>query len=122
MSTITAEELFQDLKAMPANERTRFFTLLAINAFGDDNLSHEQVFGRLANAEFTAQEAAEYLEISMSTFRRYVHDGKLKPSSALGRNQLFATRDLKAFKRVLKDVKRTPGVAINAATCPIKNA
>lgn len=107
MSTMTADELYQDLKTMPANERTRFFTLLAINAFGDENLNHEQVFGHLASDEFTAQEAAEYLEVSMSTFRRYVHDGKVKPSSELGRNQLFATRDLKAFKRALKDVKRT---------------
>lgn len=105
---MTAEELYQDLKTMPANERTRFFTLLAINAFGDENLSHVQVFGHLASDEFTAQEAAEYLEVSISTFRRYVHDGKIKPSSELGRNQLFATADLKTFKRALKDVKRTP--------------
>ncbi|MEO8169941.1 MAG: helix-turn-helix domain-containing protein [Oxalobacteraceae bacterium] len=104
---MTAEELFQDLKTMPANERARFFTLLAVNAFHDEDLNHEQVFGHLASDEFTAREAAEYLEISISTFRRYVHDGKVKPSSELGRNQLFATPDLKAFKRALKDVKRT---------------
>lgn len=107
MSTMTAEELFHDLKTMPASERTRFFTLLAVNAFGDENLNHEQVFGHLGNDAFTAQEAAEYLEISISTLRRYVHDGKLKPSSALGRNQLFATADLKALKRALKYVNPT---------------
>ncbi|SFI25535.1 DNA binding domain-containing protein, excisionase family [Collimonas sp. OK307] len=107
MSAITAEELFQELKTMPASERNRFFTLLAINAFRDDNLTHEQVFGDLANDEFTAQEAAEYLEVSMSTFRRYVQTGKLKASSELGRNQMFATHDLKAFKRALKNVKGT---------------
>jgi excisionase family DNA binding protein len=107
LNTITAEELFRDLKAMPTTERSRFFTMLAVNVFGDENLSHEQVFGDLANDEFTAQEAAEYLEISMSTFRRYVQAGKLTASSALGRNQMFSTRDLKAFKRSLKDVKGT---------------
>ena len=107
MNTITAEELFQDLRAMPATERSRFFDLLAINAFRDDNFTHEQVFGDLASDEFTAQEAAEYLEVSMSTFRRYVQTGKLKASSELGRNQMFATRDLKAFKRALKNVKGT---------------
>ncbi|NMM26528.1 MAG: helix-turn-helix domain-containing protein [Glaciimonas sp.] len=109
MSTMTAEELFQDLKTMPVNERVRFFTLLAIDGFRDQNLNHEQVFGHLVSDEFTAQEAAEYLEISMSTFRRYVHDGKVNPSSALGRNQLFSTRDLKTFKRALKDVTRRSG-------------
>ncbi|WP_230414380.1 helix-turn-helix domain-containing protein [Collimonas silvisoli] len=105
MSTMTADELFEKLKAMPATERNRFFTMLAINAFRDENLTHEQVFGDLANDEFTAQEAAEYLEVSMSTFRRYVLSGKLKVNSEVGRNQMFATRDLKAFKRALKDVK-----------------
>lgn len=107
MNTMTAEELFHDLKTMPTNERVRFFSLLAINAFGDENANHEQVFGHLANDEFTAHDAAEYLEVSMSTFRRYVHDGKIQPSNELGRNQLFATRDLKTFKRALKNMKRT---------------
>jgi hypothetical protein len=31
----------------------------------------------LAEDDFTAAEAAEYLEVSMATFRRFVHDGKL---------------------------------------------
>jgi len=107
MNTMTADELFHDLEIMPANERARFFLLLAINAFGDESMSHEQLFGHLANGEFTAHEAAEYLEVSMSTFRRYVHDGKVKPNGELGRNQLFSTRHLKIFKRALKDVKQT---------------
>lgn len=105
MNTMTAEELLQDLKTMPSAERSRFFSMLGNYFFRDDNANHEQVFGHLAGDQFTAQEAAEYLEVSMSTFRRYVHDRKLKPSSELGRNQMFATRDLKAFKRALKDVK-----------------
>jgi excisionase family DNA binding protein len=105
MNTMTAEELFHDLRVMPTNERSRFFMLLASNAFQDESMSHEQVFGHLANDVFTAQEAAEYLEVSMSTFRRHVHGGKLKPSSELGRNQMFSTRDLKKFKRSVKEVK-----------------
>ncbi|PUA18942.1 helix-turn-helix domain-containing protein [Glaciimonas sp. PCH181] len=107
MRTMTAEQLFDDLKTMPVNERSRFFTLLTSNAFGDENATHEQVFGHLATAELTAQEAAEYLEVSMSTFRRYVSDGKIKASSELGRNQLYAASELKMFKRALKEVKRS---------------
>ena len=97
--TMTAEDLFQDLKLMPATERQKFFVILSTNAFRDEDMSHEQLFGHLAGDEFTAQEAVEYLEVSMSTFRRYINAGKLNPSSNVGRNQMFAVKDLKKIKR-----------------------
>lgn len=102
---MTAEDLFQDLKRMPTTEREKFFVILSTNAFRGEDLSHEQVFGHLAGDEFTAQEAAEYLEVSMSTFRRYVTGGKLKPSSIVGRNQMFAVPELKKFKSALRTTK-----------------
>lgn len=98
---MTAEELFQDLKHMPATERQKFFVILTTNAFRDEDMNHDQLFGHLAADEFTAQEAVEYLEVSMSTFRRYVNSGKLSPSSNVGRNQMFAVKDLKQFKRII---------------------
>ena len=98
-NTMTAEDLFQDLKLMPATERQKFFVILSTNAFRDENMSHEELFGNLAGDAFTAQEAVEYLEVSMSTFRRYVNAGKLYPSSNIGRNQMYAVKDLKKFKR-----------------------
>ena len=98
-NTMTAEDLFQDLKLMPATERQKFFVILSTNAFRDENMSHEELFGNLAGDAFTAQEAVEYLEVSMSTFRRYVNAGKLNPSSNIGRNQMYAVKDLKKFKR-----------------------
>jgi len=101
---VTAEELFTTVRSMPATERARFFALLGSNAFQED-YSHEQVFGDLADDEFTASEAAEYLEVSLATFRRYVQRGKITPSHVVGRNQFFATNDLKSFKRSLLDVK-----------------
>ena len=104
---MTAEELFQDLKAMPTTERSKFFMLLANTIFQEENYTHEQVFGHLATDEFTVQEAADYLEMSVANFRRYVQSGKLKPVNTVGRNQLFATRDLKAFKRAR--AARDPG-------------
>ena len=100
--TLTAEDLYQDLKKMPATERQKFFVILSSNAFRGDDMSHEELFGHLANDSFTAQEAAEYLEVSMSTFRRLVSDGKLAPASVVGRNQMFAVPDLKAFKKARK--------------------
>lgn len=102
---MTAENLFQDLKQMPAAERQKFFVILSENAFPAEDLSHEQVFGHLSVDEFTAQEAAEYLEVSMSTFRRFVASSKLNPSSTVGRNQLFTVPELKAFKQALKTAR-----------------
>jgi len=102
----SAEELLAEMKAMPAAERSRFFALLGARIFQDDNYSHEQVFGHLADDTFTAKEASEYLEVSIATFRRYVQSGKFKPTHCVGRSQMFATRDLKTFKKLLRDIKR----------------
>ena len=95
----TAEDLFRDLQRMPAREREKFFVLLSNIAFRGEDLDHEELSGHLSGDEFTAEEACEYLEVSMSTFRRYVTGGKLQPSSTVGRSQLFAVPDLKDFKK-----------------------
>jgi len=99
--SMTAEELINELKTMPFVERGRFFSILGEQFFQSDNFSHQQVFGHLADDDFSSKEAAEYLEISIATFRRYVQNGKLKPSNVYGRSQMFAVRDLKKFKRSL---------------------
>lgn len=99
---MTAEDLFQNLKQMPMTERQRFFGILSMNAFRDEDMSHEQLFGHLADDEFTATEAAQYLEVSMSTFRRLVATSRLQRSSTVGRNQMFRVADLKAFKKAVK--------------------
>jgi len=101
----TAEELFQDLKLMPAIEREKFFVILSANAFRGDDLGHAELFGHLSEDQFTAEEAREYLEVSMPTFRRFVAAGKLQPSSRVGRSQLFAVHHLKSFKKALKTAK-----------------
>lgn len=100
--TMTAETLFQSLRRMPEMERERFFGLLCASAFRGEDLSHEELFWHLAGDEFTAKEAAEYLGVSMSTFRRFVASGRFHPSSTVGRNQMFAVPELKAFKKALK--------------------
>jgi excisionase family DNA binding protein len=105
MSQVTAEVVYKNFTQLGTNERAKFFALLAEASVQSQNFSHEQVFGHLAGDEFTAAEAAEYLSVSMSTFRRYVSQGKIRASSQVGRSQLFATKDLKAFKRSLQDVK-----------------
>jgi len=96
---MTAEDLFAHVQKMPSKERIKFFSLIAINAFQDANYTHEQVFGHLRNASFSAEEAAEFLEVSLPTLRRYVQSGKLKPTSVIGRSQLFSSDDLKLLKQ-----------------------
>ena len=101
---MTAEDLFAHVQKMPSKERIKFFSLIAINAFKETEYTHEQVFGHLRNATFSAEEAAEFLEISLPTLRRYVQTGKLKPASLIGRSQLFSSSDLKLLKqKISKD-------------------
>lgn len=102
----TAEDLFAALKRMAPNERVRFFTFLGENAFVKENFSREEVFGDVVGANFAVSEAAEYLEVSVLTFRRYVQAQKIIPDHVVGRNQFFAAKDLKAFKRALTAFKR----------------
>lgn len=105
MTQMTATEVFQSFRKLPTSERLRFLELLAEGVAQGENFTHEEVFGDLVEAEFSSQEAADYLDVSMSTFRRYVRDGKIVASSEVGRNQLYAAKALKAFKRSLKEVK-----------------
>jgi excisionase family DNA binding protein len=98
---MTAEDMFDQVKKMPTKERVKFFSLIAINAFQESNFTHEQVFGHLRNDTFSAEEAAEYLEVSIPTFRRYVQSGKIQPKEIIGRSQLFATIDLRKLKQKL---------------------
>ena len=96
---MTAEMILMELESMPVLERDRFFSMLGRCFFKNENFTHAQVFGELAYTEFSSQEAAEYLEVSIATLRRYVQKGKFKPSRIVGRNQMFATQILKNFKR-----------------------
>lgn len=105
MSQITAEAVYKNFTKLPTNERAKFFSLLAEPSSLGGNFSHDQVFGHLAGDEFTAAEAAQYLDVSISTFRRHVSHGRISASSEVGRSQLFATKNLKAFKRSLMEVK-----------------
>jgi excisionase family DNA binding protein len=60
--------------------------------------THEVIFGHLKNTRFSAEQAAEYLEVSLPTLRRYVQSSRLKPSYVVGRSQLFSTADLRRLK------------------------
>jgi excisionase family DNA binding protein len=65
------------------------------------SISYKQVFGHLKNSLFSADEAAQYLEVSMPTLRRYLQAGKLRPAQNIGRSQLFSSADLRRLKQKL---------------------
>jgi len=102
---MTPEELFRHLGAMSMKDRSRFFSLVGRMAFQDASYSHEEVFGHLADAELTATEAADYLEVSMATFRRFVRDRKIAAASEIARSQLFSAAALREFKLQRQAVK-----------------
>ncbi|MDD5272407.1 MAG: helix-turn-helix domain-containing protein [Methylovulum sp.] len=103
MIQVTAEKIFAELQMIPLQEQEKFFALVARKAFSDDeNLSHDDLFGDLKNAEFTAKEAMSYLEVSSATFRRYVRDGKITPSTEIGTSHLFRLTDLRKLKAAIR--------------------
>lgn len=106
MNTLNAEKLFSSLQQLNNEERQHFFNLLSERAFGTpDNMTHQALFGDLKDAEFTAQEAAQYLDISIATFRRYLKDQKIVASSTVGNVHLYSLGELKKF-RMAKDLLR----------------
>jgi hypothetical protein len=69
--------------------------------FNMNNISHQQVFGDLENALFTATEAAEYLQVSIATFRRYLKSQKITADSVIGPTHLYSLSHLREFKKAL---------------------
>lgn len=98
-AALSAQDLLFEMQRMAQSERAKFFKLLTNKAFQTDNATYKQVFGSLEHEAFASDEAAQYLEISMPTLRRYVQSGKLKPSHVVGRSQMFSTQALRALKR-----------------------
>jgi hypothetical protein len=101
----TARELFSTLQQLPADERQQFFMLLANSLGNQEDFSHEQVFGDLENALFTATEAAEYLEVSIATFRRYLKTQKITAESGVGSTHLYSLNSLRDFKKALRAIR-----------------
>ena len=104
MSRPTAEVVFDQVKSMPVSERNKLFSLIASRAFEEerDRYTHEEVFGELKGAAFTSNEAALYLGISMSTFRRLVKTKVIQAIDTVGRSQIFALDDLRSYKKTKK--------------------
>lgn len=61
-------------------------------------LAYEELFGDLEDALFTTSESIEYLEVSASTFRRYIKDGKLIASNKIGGSCFYSLDNLRELK------------------------
>lgn len=95
---ITAQKVYREILAMPVKERERLFAVIARHGFEKDSYTHDEVFSDIRQSPFTVREAAEYLEVSEITVRRWVKDEILK-SKRLGKNIVFDVDELKAFKK-----------------------
>ena len=96
---VIAGDLLSTMQQMSEQERMKFFSLVGKNLFASNEFTHEEVFGHLSLEHFSSDDAAEYLEISLPTLRRYVSAKKIKPTKTIGRNQLFSVSDLRQLKQ-----------------------
>jgi excisionase family DNA binding protein len=96
---ITAEKVFDELVGMPVKEREKLFSMIGRFGFEKDAYTHDEVFGDLNDYPFTIKEAAQYLEVSEITVRRWMKDSTIVPSGKLGRNWVFDADYLSEFKK-----------------------
>jgi len=95
---ITAEKVYKEILEMPVKEREKLFTVIARKGFEKDVFSHDEVFDDIRRSPFTVKEAAEYLEVSEITLRRWIKAGKIT-SDRIGRSIFFEADELKAIKK-----------------------
>jgi excisionase family DNA binding protein len=77
----------------------KLFSLVGKHLSGSNAFTHEELFGHLNEEHFSVKDAAEYLEISLPTLRRYVSAKKIKPMKVIGRSPLFSAKDLRQLKQ-----------------------
>jgi len=82
---------------MPVKEREKLFAVIARQGFEKDRYTRQEVFDDIRRAPFTIKEAADYLEVSEITIRRWIKAGKI-PFQRMGRNLLLDVDTLKSFK------------------------
>jgi len=82
---------------MPVKEREKLFAVIARQGFEKDRYTRQEVFDDIRRAPFTIKEAADYLEVSEITIRRWIKAGKI-PFQRMGRNLLLDVDMLKSFK------------------------
>ena len=95
---ITAEKVYKDILEMPVKEREKLFTVIARKGFEKDLYRYNEVFDDIRRLPFTVKEAAEYLEVSEITLRRWVSAGKIA-YERIGRNIFFEVDELKTIKK-----------------------
>lgn len=92
--SMQAQSLFTKYQSLNQEERVAFRAMMH-----EENLTHDEVFGHLRGKEFSSKEAAEYLNISIATFRRKVAAGAIRASSVFGKNHLYLLDELRDLKR-----------------------
>lgn len=94
---MNVQTLFDEYKRLDEYSKKTLRSLI-----GNENQTHEEVFGHLNGAEFHVHEAMDYLNVSEATFRRIIKSGALKASTSIGRSNLYLLDDLKSVKKARK--------------------
>ena len=102
MHTVTAEKVYKEILEMPVREREKLFTVIARQGFEKELYIHDEIFDDIRREPFTIKEAAEYLEVTEITVRRWVKAEILK-SKKIGKNIVFDADELKVVKRQVKN-------------------
>ena len=101
----TAEQIFNELQKIPFAEQEKFFGLLAKKVFHDDDINYDDLSGNFEESLLTAKDAADFLDISLPTLRRYIRDKKIRSAKKIGTSHLFDIDDLRDFKLAIMKVK-----------------
>ncbi|MGB0957951.1 MAG: excisionase family DNA-binding protein [Litorivicinus sp.] len=110
MKPMTAKALFDELTQLPISEQKEFMSLLAPANLLTPNRRYgmDEVFGDLDEQFFTSKEAANYLDVSTSTFRRHIRNGLLQADKTVGKSQLFRIGTVSTLKARLQRIKPQP--------------
>lgn len=95
------DPVYREIINMPVGEREKLFAAIARRGFEKDLYTYEEVFEDLAGSPFTIREAAEYLEVSEITIRRWVKAGRLK-DRRIGKRIVFDPSVLREKKGALR--------------------
>jgi HTH-type transcriptional regulator/antitoxin MqsA len=100
MQSLAMDKLLRCSLEFPA-----VYTWLKQEAGLNEGINHQDIFGHLDTAELTANDAADYLEISIATFRRYIKSQKITASKVIGSTHLYSLASLREFKNALNLAK-----------------
>ena len=107
---LTAEKIIREIYLLPLSEREKLahhivhFGIKNIPLEMPEILDLDQWQEEIAREPFNLAQASDYLEVSPATVKKWTESGRI-PFQKSGRTYRFNVRDLKKFKKSLKNGK-----------------